>query len=107
MQFLKDGIPYLNDDQEKELVENLSDLLDGVERNVMYEDEDRIKETTSNVAEWLQVKRELGDEQTFKFCGSLVVNYLLHRQVRANHELLWSFNKSKVNIIYTVRRLQL
>jgi len=100
--FLRDGIPYLNGEQESELLRDLGDgtLLRGIERrNVTFADEDKLADATSKVTQWIKAKgqpRHHGNEMIVDIgTHDPTAKYLLHQQIRSSHQNLWTFDSKK------------
>ena len=93
--FLYRGISYLNTEQEKVLKSDLSGgaLLRPIDRNIPFQDEDKIREICGDLAVWIS-KSKVGDEMVVD--SGLVVPYVLHLEIRRKFVCLWSFSSGEV-----------
>jgi len=88
--FLYRGISYLNSEQEKALKSDLSGgaLLRPIDRNIPFQDEDKIRGICGDLAAWVSKSKE-GD--VLEVESGQVVTFVLHLEIRRKFLCLWSF----------------
>ncbi|XP_075220946.1 pre-piRNA 3'-exonuclease trimmer-like isoform X2 [Lycorma delicatula] len=100
--FVYEGIPYLNEEQERVLRSELVEgkLFQQVERNVAFDDEKDIQRVISDVSVWAS-KAVVGEEYILEndnFRENVIVVYMIHKEIRNRYKDLWS-TSSLNNII--------
>lgn len=98
MQFAYEGIPYLNEEDERNFRKDLNNnaLVNYLDRLLSYSDEDEIKHCWNTVAEWLQKK---GQQTVLQLnVDKPLVQYLVHKELRKRFLNIWT-SVSDENVI--------
>jgi len=100
--FIYGGISYLNDSQERELSEDLRNgaLFRAVDRNIPFQDEDRIRDICGDLAQWVTDK---SDGAELEVDPGQVVPFVLHHEIRRMFPTLWTFSSTTTRGMLLVR----
>lgn len=103
--FIYHGISYLNQTQEDELKEALENgsLFEATERNIPFQDEDKIREICRNLAEWV-VGKDPGEQIGVDL--GLVVPFVVNHEIRSVFPQLWPFCQDRKMFVKVVSKTE-
>jgi len=103
--FIYHGISYLNQTQEETLKEALENgaLFEATDRNIPFQDEDKIREICRNLAKWV-VGKDPGEKTQVDL--GLVVPFVVNHEIRSVFPQLWPFCQDRKMFVKVVSKTE-